>query len=88
MIDLDIIEPIEKPTDWINSLVIVEKSNGRLRICLDPWPINNVRNIFINVLHLLAFNTPLGRSCFNILLYGIYSASEKDVQMFPVVLPP
>ena len=36
MVDLDIIEPIEKPTDWINGLVIVEKPNGKLHICLNP----------------------------------------------------
>ena len=41
MVDLDIIEPIEKPTDWVNSLVIVEKRNGKLCICLDPRPLNN-----------------------------------------------
>ena len=41
MIDLDIIEPIKKPTDWVNCLVIVEKPNGKLRICLDPRPLNN-----------------------------------------------
>ena len=36
MVDLDIIEPIKKPTDWANSLLIVEKPNGKLRIFLDP----------------------------------------------------
>ena len=36
MVDLDIIEPVHEPTDWINGLVIVEKPNGKLRICLDP----------------------------------------------------
>ena len=36
MVDLDIIEPIKKPTDWANGLLIVEKPNGKLRICLDP----------------------------------------------------
>ena len=41
MIDLDIIEPIEKPTDWVNGLVIVEKPNEKFRICLDPRPLNN-----------------------------------------------
>ena len=41
IVDLeDIIEPIEKPTDWVNGLVIVEKPNGKLRICLDPRPLN------------------------------------------------
>ena len=36
MVDLDSIEPIEK-----NSLVIAEKTNGKLRIFLDPRPLNN-----------------------------------------------
>ena len=41
MVELEIIEPVEKPTDWVNALVIVEKPNGKLRICLDPRPLNN-----------------------------------------------
>ena len=41
MIDLDITEPIKKPTDWVKGLVIVEKPNGKLRICLDLRPLNN-----------------------------------------------
>ena len=41
MVDLDITEPIKKPTDWVNSLVIVEKPNGKLHIWLDPQPLNN-----------------------------------------------
>ena len=45
MVDLDITEPIEKPTDWINSLVIVEKPNGKLRICPDPRPLNNAMKL-------------------------------------------
>ena len=40
MVDLEIIEPVEKPTDWVNALVIVSKPNGDLRICLDPRPLN------------------------------------------------
>ena len=40
MVDLDI-ERIQKPTDWINDLAIIEKPNGKLRICLDPRPLNN-----------------------------------------------
>ena len=40
MVQKDVIVPIRKPTDWVNSLVIVEKSNGKLRICLDPRPLN------------------------------------------------
>ena len=40
MVDLDIIEPVQKPTDWVNGLVVVEKRNGKLRVCLDPRPLN------------------------------------------------
>ena len=30
MVQKDIIVPIREPTDWVNSLLIVEKSNGKL----------------------------------------------------------
>ena len=33
---MDIIEPVDEPTDWVNGLVIVKKSNGKLQICFDP----------------------------------------------------
>ena len=33
----DVIAPVEKPTEWVSSLVVVEKrESGKLRICLDP----------------------------------------------------
>lgn len=40
MVDLDIIEPVDGPTDWVNSLVYITKPNGDLRICLDPCDLN------------------------------------------------
>lgn len=30
----------DEPTDWVNSLLIVEKSNGQLRLVLDPKDLN------------------------------------------------
>ena len=33
---------MDVPTEWINSLVIVEKAIGALRICLDPRDLNKV----------------------------------------------
>ena len=33
---LGIISKVEEPTEWINSILIVEKQNGSLRVCLDP----------------------------------------------------
>lgn len=35
-----IIAPVQRPTPWISSMVIVPKKNGTLRICLDPKDLN------------------------------------------------
>ena len=35
-----IIASVDKPTDWVHNLVITEKRNGSLRVCLDPKPLN------------------------------------------------
>ncbi|KAK5866505.1 hypothetical protein PBY51_020693 [Eleginops maclovinus] len=36
----EIITPVEKSTEWISSLVTVQKPNGKPRICIDPRPLN------------------------------------------------
>ena len=36
----DIIAPVREPTGWVHNLVITEKKNGSMRICLDPRPLN------------------------------------------------
>ena len=41
MESLGVIKKEEEPTDWVNSLVVVEKPKSKkLRICLDPRPLN------------------------------------------------
>ena len=41
MAGLDINEPVQKLTYWVNGLVVVvEKPNGKLRVCLDSRPLN------------------------------------------------
>lgn len=35
-----IISPVKEPTEWVSSLVVVPKANGKLRVCLDPKPLN------------------------------------------------
>lgn len=35
-----IIEPVNDPSEWVSNLVVIEKPNGSLRICLDPKPLN------------------------------------------------
>lgn len=40
MVNLKVISPVNEPTDWVNSIVLVKKTNGNLRICLDPRNLN------------------------------------------------
>ena len=40
MVKQGIIVPVDEPTDWVNSLVVREKPNGSLGICLDPKDLN------------------------------------------------
>ena len=37
---LGVIVKVDEPTDWVNSITIVEKKNGSLRICLDHRDLN------------------------------------------------
>lgn len=31
---------MDHPTEWVNNIQVVEKKNGKLRVCLDPRPLN------------------------------------------------
>lgn len=35
-----VIADADRPTDWVHNLVITEKKNGNLRLCIDPKPLN------------------------------------------------
>ena len=37
---LKVIERVYEPTEWVNSMVTVIKTNGKLRICIDPHDLN------------------------------------------------
>ena len=36
MIEIDVIEKVDQPTDWVNSIVYVTKTLGELHTFLDP----------------------------------------------------
>jgi hypothetical protein len=40
LVEQGIIAKVEQPTDWVNSLVCVTKSDGSIRLCLDPKDLN------------------------------------------------
>ena len=35
-----VITKVRQPTDWVNSMVCTQKSDGTLRVCLDPKDLN------------------------------------------------
>ncbi|KAI8490629.1 hypothetical protein Bbelb_318970 [Branchiostoma belcheri] len=41
MVEKGVISQVTQPTDWVNSIVVKEKPNGKLRVCLDPRDLNN-----------------------------------------------
>lgn len=42
MVIANIITPVSEPTKWVSSMVVVEKKNNKIRICLDPRDLNKV----------------------------------------------
>lgn len=36
-----IISKVDHPTEFVNAMIIVEKQNGDLRICMDPRQLND-----------------------------------------------
>lgn len=45
---------IEERTHWVNPIVIVEKPNGKLRICLDPCDLKKDVERFLGMVTYLA----------------------------------
>ena len=42
MQSLQVVTPVTDPTDWVNSMVVVDKPSGKVRICVDPPHLNEV----------------------------------------------
>ena len=40
LIDVGVLTKVEEPTKWVSSAVVTEKSNGKVRVCIDPRPLN------------------------------------------------
>lgn len=47
---LGIVERVTKATDWVNSMVVVRKPNGTIRVCLDPSDLNKaIKREYYNI---------------------------------------
>lgn len=40
LVENKVIEPVSEPTPWVSALALVIKKNGKLRVCVDPRPLN------------------------------------------------
>ena len=40
LVKTGILIPVDVPTDWISSMAVVKKSNGKIRLCIDPKALN------------------------------------------------
>ena len=67
MEELEVIEKVEEPTDWVNSVVTIVKPNGSLRICIDlrdlnkaikcePYPMSTIEEIVTRMLNAKVFS--------------------------------
>ena len=63
MVKQGIIAPVEGHSDWVNSLVIREKPNSRLRVCLDQKDLNKAIKIEHHPIHTLDDITPRLHGC-------------------------
>lgn len=50
MVKLDIIEPCKDVTEWQSNLVIIEKPDSSLRLCIDPREVNKYIVKELNIL--------------------------------------
>ncbi|XP_014675268.1 PREDICTED: uncharacterized protein K02A2.6-like [Priapulus caudatus] len=40
LVDKGVLVPVTEPSEWVSQMAVVHKSNGKLRLCIDPQPLN------------------------------------------------
>ena len=88
MVELGVIEKVEEPTEWVSSIVYSRKSNGKLRICLDPKDLNTAIKrpdystpTLEEITHKLA-----GRYCFRRLPFGLNLSQDMFQERMDCIL--
>lgn len=38
--NIGMIQKVDTPTEWISAVVVTTKKNGKVRLCIDPKPLN------------------------------------------------
>ena len=40
LVSVGVLEKVEEPTKWVSSAVVTAKPNGKVRVCVEPRPLN------------------------------------------------
>ena len=40
LVNKGVLVPVTEPTEWVSQMAVVHKPSGKLRICIDPQPLN------------------------------------------------
>ena len=40
LVRVGVLEKVEEPTKWVSSAEVTAKPNGKVRVCIDPIPLN------------------------------------------------
>jgi hypothetical protein len=40
LVDRGVLVPVVEPSTWVSQMAVARKADGRLRICIDPQPLN------------------------------------------------
>ena len=43
IVEMKVIQAVNEPTNWVNNLVLVEKPDASLRICIDPKELKAIK---------------------------------------------
>lgn len=82
ILQLDVIEPVDKPTDWCSPIVVVPKANGNVRLYVDLTKLNQA--VPREVYQMLNFEETLG----SLTEGSAFSKLDANSSLHQIVLNP